>query len=225
MHQKRHWLLFTLILALCVVAMGCPNPGGTDSPDAIPASAPVVTTAPGYACVGLATLGVEDASWYNIYYAAGSTVTTATGTKIQRLAQICQVTGLTNGTQYAFIMTAANSLGEGPASAVVVATPQNTLPPAAPVVRVASVDDAGATLEWGNVEGAASYRVYIEAGVFVIPDGFSYYSTPGSPCPIDLTNGVKYAACVTAFGPTGESASSNIVWVEPGYGGFIPGIE
>jgi hypothetical protein len=63
-------------------------------------------------------------SLYNLYWAAGSTVTTTTGTKVANIINSSYtVTGLTNGTQYAFIVTGVNSYGEGSPSTVVTATP------------------------------------------------------------------------------------------------------
>ncbi len=65
---------------------------------------------------------------YNIYYIAGTTVTTTTAgavdiPAISGASTSYTVNGLTNGTQYAFIVSAANSGGETASATVVTATP------------------------------------------------------------------------------------------------------
>ena len=69
---------------------------------------------------------VLGASSYNAYYAAGSTVTPATGTQVTSYLNTNPVATLSTGTQYAFVLTAVYAGGEGPASAVVTATPSAT---------------------------------------------------------------------------------------------------
>jgi hypothetical protein len=64
-----------------------------------------------------------EATSYNIYWAAGTTVTTATGTKVANATSPKTIGGLTNGVRYAFIVTAVNGGGEGAASSGVTALP------------------------------------------------------------------------------------------------------
>lgn len=68
------------------------------------------------------------ATSYTLYWLAGSTVSTATGqpiaiTQASANAYTHVLTGLTNGTAYAVVLTASNALGEGAPSSVVTGTP------------------------------------------------------------------------------------------------------
>jgi uncharacterized protein (TIGR02145 family) len=65
---------------------------------------------------------VTGATSYNLYYATGATVTTS-GTKLTGVTSPRQVTGLTDGTQYAFAVSAVNAGGESGLSNEVTATP------------------------------------------------------------------------------------------------------
>jgi len=91
--------------------------------------APVAPIAPTIATVtvgdGSATVSwgaVAGATSYNLYYATGATVTIS-GTKLTSVTSPKQVTGLTDGTQYAFAVSEVNAGGESGLSNVVTATP------------------------------------------------------------------------------------------------------
>lgn len=66
-----------------------------------------------------------NASSYNVYYAVGSTVTSATGTKAVSgtTNTWATISGLESGTQYAIIVTAVNPYGESTASSILTVTP------------------------------------------------------------------------------------------------------
>jgi uncharacterized protein (TIGR02145 family) len=90
-----------------------------------PPSAPVMDSAVvGNASVTVTWNSVTDATSYNLYYAAGTTVTMTTATKATGVTSPKQVIGLTNGTQYAFAVSAVNAAGESGLSGVQTATPQ-----------------------------------------------------------------------------------------------------
>jgi Fibronectin type III domain./Fibrobacter succinogenes major domain (Fib_succ_major). len=63
------------------------------------------------------------ATSYNLYYKAGTTVDMTSGTKLTGVTSPKQVTGLINGTQYAFAVSSVNAGGESGLSSVVMATP------------------------------------------------------------------------------------------------------
>jgi uncharacterized protein (TIGR02145 family)/uncharacterized repeat protein (TIGR02543 family) len=67
---------------------------------------------------------VTGATTYILYYSAGATVDKTTGTKISGAISPSLTSNLTNGTQYAFAVSAVNANGESALSAVSTATPQ-----------------------------------------------------------------------------------------------------
>jgi hypothetical protein len=62
---------------------------------------------------------VNGATSYNVYWAAGSNVTTAEATKIAGATSPTLVNNIPQGVQYAFVVTAVNSAGESAASSIV----------------------------------------------------------------------------------------------------------
>ena len=90
-------------------------------PPARPATPSIGSVTVGDSSVTVTWGAVTGAITYNLYYAAGATVTTS-GTKWAGATSPEQVTGLTNGTQYAFAVSAVNEGGESGLSNVVTAT-------------------------------------------------------------------------------------------------------
>ena len=89
-----------------------------------PPSAPTGVTAT--ADFGEATIswsGVTGATSYNIYYSTTTGVTKTTGTKVAGAISPKVFTGLIQGTQYYFVVTAVNANGESVESSQVSATP------------------------------------------------------------------------------------------------------
>lgn len=121
----------------------------------------------------------------------------------------CLVTGLTNGTSYAFTVTATNGVGTGPASGA-----SNSVTPAAvpdaPTNVSATAGNASATVTWtapnDNGITITGYTVTWSGGT---------KSCSGSPCTVtSLTNGTSYTFTVTATNAVGTgpaSAASNAV--------------
>jgi len=130
----------------------------------------------------------------------------------------CVVTGLNNGTSYAFTVTATNAVGTGPASpASNVVTPATV--PGAPTAVSAAAGDSQATVNWTapmSDGGAAiiAYRVTPYIGqVAQSPIGVGLVT---SSTLTGLTNGTTYTFTVTALNGVGagpESAASNFVTV------------
>jgi hypothetical protein len=119
MHHLFHKAGFAfLCIALVLGAVsGC---GGST---AVPAAPTDVIAVAGDSLVTLSWTAVADATSYNVYWRAGSSVTTGDGTKVSDATSPETVSGLANGTQYAFVVTAVNSAGESAASPVSTATP------------------------------------------------------------------------------------------------------
>jgi uncharacterized repeat protein (TIGR02543 family) len=118
----------------------------------------------------------------------------------------CDVTGLTNGTDYTFAVVAVNSVGRSAASAASSAVTPAGLP-TAPSSVTATPGDSRATIAFSgagaNGEEITSYTVTASPGGA---------TASGSQSPIvvtGLTNGVEYTFTVTATNVVGTSAGSS----------------
>ncbi|ATW25596.1 fibronectin type III domain-containing protein [Candidatus Formimonas warabiya] len=119
------------------------------------------------------------------------------------------VTGLGNGQEYDFEVTAVNTAGESEA-ATISATPNITVTePEAPASLSAKAEEGQVTLTWSEVDGADSYNVYMGTA------SEEYDSAPlakeisdTSYTATDLTNGTTYYFAVTAVNTAGESEKS-----------------
>ncbi len=164
-----------------------------------------VTSGDGSVTVSWGT--VTGATSYNLYYNTGTTVDKATGSRLVGVTSPKQVTGLTNGTQYAFAVSAVNAGGESVLSAVQTVTPQ-----AIPVISGIIIGDGSATVSWGAVTGATSYNLYYSTGTTVDKATGSRLTGVTSPKQVaGLTNGTQYAFAVSAVNAGGESGLSGIV--------------
>jgi hypothetical protein len=95
-------------------------------PDPNAATVPTnLIATPGAGEVSLSWTASTNANSYNVYYQAGSTATTASAKASAAMISgtAATITGLTGGTQYAFVVTALNGMNESPASLVATATP------------------------------------------------------------------------------------------------------
>ncbi len=203
-------------------AVSAVNAGGESALSAVQTTTPQVP-APAAPTISSATLGnglvtiawgtVTNAASYNIYYAAGTTVD-KTGTKVTVVTSPRDITGLTNGTPYAFAMSAVNSGGESALSSVVTATPQIPAP-VAPTISSATSGDTKVTVSWSTVANAASYNLYYSAGSTVDKIGTKITNVTSPKDVTSLTNGTKYAFAVSAVNAGGESALSGVLTSTP----------
>jgi hypothetical protein len=173
------------------------------------AAAPALTATPGDGSVTLSWPSFSGATSYFVYYLAGSQVTTITGTRFSALQSPFNFTGLSNGTQYAFVLTAITAGGETQASTVVTATPAVAAAvPAAPVATAMS-GDGSVVVTWPAVAGATSYNIYYLQGSQVgIATGDRRASVVSPYTVNNLSNGLQYVFIVTAINAIGESAPS-----------------
>ncbi len=124
-------------------------------------------------------------------------------------------TSLANGTTYYYVVSAANSAGEGTNSAQVNATPQTpVVPPSPPGNLTATAGNAQAGLSWSASSGATSYKVKrstTSGGPYTqiaTPTATSYTNT-------SLANGTTYYYVVSAVNSAGEGADSGQVGATP----------
>ena len=162
---------------------------GPVAPDTTPPAAPSgLTGIAGNASASLswAAPADSDVAGYNLYRAAGSTVTPSAATKVSASLIIgtgTTDTGLTNGTQYAYVVTAVDTAGnEGQASAVSTVTPTPTTPALSVKVDFATqatTPASGYLLDYGQSFGA---RTGANQGT-----GNSYgWVTPGTSTPVSI---------------------------------------
>ena len=170
-------------------------------------SAPTVTTTPGDRLVTVTfPEPADNGNPINEYKVTaspgGATCTTRVG--VTPDPNSCQVTGLTNGQDYQFSVTARNGVGEG-ASGTANGTPR-TVPDAPTAVSGVA----------GNQQVAVSWSVPASNGGAAI-SAYTVTSTPGnktcstanSACTVTgLTNGQAYTFTVKATNTAGDSADS-----------------
>ena len=158
---------------------------------------------------------VTGATSYNIYWSTTPGVTTANGTKITGATSPYTHTGLTNGTTYYYIVTAANLGGESIASSQVSASPLPPVP-SAPTGVSASAGDTQNTVTWSAVTGATSYNIYWSTTAGVTTANGTKITGASSPYNhTGLTNGMTYYYIVTAVSLGGESVASSQVSSTP----------
>ncbi len=185
-------------------------------PSVVAPSAPInLAATAGNAIATLTWSFVDGAASYNVYYSTTAGVTVANGTKVTGAASPAEITGLTNGQTYYFIVTAVNAGGESAPSNEVSAKPQVPAP-GAPINLAATAGNAIATLTWNLVDGAASYNVYYSTTAGVTVANGTKVTGAASPAEITgLTNGQTYYFIVTAVNAGGESAPSNEASAKP----------
>lgn len=110
-----------------------------------PPSAPVISSAvAGDGCVTVYWGGVTGADSYTLYYKTGTSVDKTSGTAETGAGSGMTVTGLTNGTTYAFAVSAKNARGESALSNIMTATPQPSASCTAPTVSQPAPQDVAA---------------------------------------------------------------------------------
>ncbi|MBL0387830.1 hypothetical protein JJB07_14410 [Tumebacillus sp. ITR2] len=178
----------------------------TGTPDTYPPNAPVDLT--GKAGDAQATL-----TWSTSAFATGYNIF-RDGVKVNTSPLTDTTfsdTGLVNGTDYAYFITAFNNAGESTPSNVVHVIPESNTPtPVAPSDLTGTAGDAQVALTWTAPNGAMSYNVY--------RDGLQINTAPVTSTTFvdtNLTNGTSYSYYVTAVNASGESGASNTISLMP----------
>lgn len=191
-------------------------PGAPTALSATPANAQAVLswTAPtsnGGAAITdyIVQISTDSGSTWSTFADGTSTATTAT------------VTGLTNGTTYAFRVAAANSVGTSVYSSTATATPTATATaPGAPTSLTATPGNAQAALSWTAPasNGGSAITDYL---VEYQPSGGSWStfadgtSTASTATVTGLTNGTAYAFRVSAVNAVGTGTASTTASATP----------
>ncbi|MEN9776115.1 MAG: hypothetical protein RL322_3185 [Pseudomonadota bacterium] len=154
----------------------------------------------------------EGATSYNLYWANTSGVTPATGTRIEGVSAPHLHADLLRGSTYHYVVTALNQFGEsGPSPQASV-----TIAPAAPETVSATPGDTQVTIDWRDVPGATSYRIYWSNAAGVTPASGTVISNATAPfIHTGLTNGLPYYYVITAVNQGGESDASQQVSATP----------
>ncbi|PWK14309.1 fibronectin type III domain-containing protein [Tumebacillus permanentifrigoris] len=173
------------------------------TPDAYPPNAPVdLTGQAGDAQATLTWKTSASATGYNLFR-DGVKVNTSPLTDTTFTD-----TGLVNGTNYVYFVTAINDAGESAPSNTVNVIPVPIL--VAPSDLTGTAGDAQVALTWTAPDGAVSYNVY--------RDGVLINTAPVTSTTFvdaNLTNGTSYTYYVTAVNTGGESAASNTISLTP----------
>jgi formylglycine-generating enzyme required for sulfatase activity len=166
---------------------------------------------------------VSFATSYNIYWTDNQTnPTKASPKRILDATSPHSHTGLTNGVEYRYVVTAQNAAGEGVESLVVRGTPLS-----APTNVVAVAGAGQNTVTWNPAPGALGYRIYwLNTGAN--PTKATGNRILGAASPYDhtgLAGGTEYRYVVTATNIGGESAESAVATATPMIGTNIAGIS
>ncbi|MHB1024569.1 MAG: fibronectin type III domain-containing protein [Desulfobacteria bacterium] len=215
-HGSGFFLKAITLFGIAVFALSACGGGGSDSVST-PLSPANLTADAGDNQVLLNWPSVSHAATYNVYYGT-TTPVTKSSTKITGAVSAPRtVTGLTNGTEYFFAVSAVNSGGESALSPERSATPSATPPPGAPQNIRASAGDNQVTVSWDNVAGAVQYNIYYGTTAGVTTASLTYDTIVTSPHVVaTLLNGTTYYFVVTAVNAAHvESAVSFEVTATP----------
>jgi 6-phosphogluconolactonase (cycloisomerase 2 family) len=203
------------VLALLVSIWGCMNGSvlnALKAAEAGPAAPKSIGIVVGSGQATISWPAVQGAESYNLYWAAGTSVSVSSGTKIPNAVSPQTITGLSNGTQYAFMVTSVNNYRESAAGTLAAVIPGAA--PAAPAISSRTPGERQVTVNWPTVAGATSYNLYWKQGSAVDTSTGTKIAGATSPQIVNdpsITDGTQYSFIVTAVDSFGESAASAAV--------------
>jgi hypothetical protein len=206
------------------------NAGG-DSVNSIEASATPQVGSPGAPVLQSAVAGdghvnitwnaVVGSTGYKVYASTTSGSYNAPATTVTGSVYSSDVTGLTNGTTYHYVVKATNPGGDSAYSNEVSAMPQVSVP-SVPTGVIATGGNSKVTLNWNSVTGVTGYKIYQSttsgsygAALATVTGSIYNYEATG------LTNGVTYYFVIKATNAGGDSPSSAEVSAIPK---TVPGV-
>ena len=214
-------LVYYILTVFCFFILACGGGGGgEDLQSNPPPEAPLnVISISGNGQVGLSWENEAGATTYHIYWSTTAGVNKQTGAKISDVSSIYYHTGLTNGTTYYYVVTAANQYGESGESQEVSSTPSASVPPLPPsnvavlagdkqVIVRWSAQEAGSAITSHNIYWSTSAGVTKQSGV-KISGATNPYTHTG------LNNGITYYYVVTSVNEYGEGLVSTEVSTTP----------
>jgi fibronectin type 3 domain-containing protein len=178
-----------------------------------PAAPTGVTAVGGANQATISWQAVSGAASYNVYWSTTPGVTKANGTIASGVSSPYTKTGLSAGTTYYFIVTAANGVGESVDSTQASAV-TNPAPPAVPSTPAGVTATGGAnqvSLSWSAVSGATSYNIYWATASGVTTAGTKITVSSNSYIQTGLTASTTYYYIVTAVNASGQSGASTQV--------------
>ncbi|OAI45958.1 hypothetical protein AYO44_12210 [Planctomycetaceae bacterium SCGC AG-212-F19] len=184
---------------------GYTNYSATDSLTTTPPAPTGLTATTASGQVALSWNPSAGATSYNLYRSTGTGTPSLYKTGLNSTS--FTDTGLTNGTQYNYQVTAVNTAGESGKSNQVSATPTLSIP-GIPTGLTAAPGNNQIGLSWAASAGATSYNIYRSTS-----SGTESLLTSGiatnSYTDAGLTNGTSYFYKVTAVNTAGESGKSS----------------
>jgi fibronectin type 3 domain-containing protein len=205
-------LALSCLIVLFAINIGCGSTGGYSKGGggSVPSAPTGLAATAGNAQV---TLSWTASSGATGYYVKRSTASGGPYMQISaESASSYTDTGLTNGTQYFYVVSAYNSTGQSATSAQASATP-SLASPATSTGLSAAAGNTQVVLSWNVSAGATSYHVKRST----VSGGETQIAAPTSNNYTDtgLTNGDKYFYVVSAVNAGGESANSAEVSATP----------
>ncbi|MDA8082239.1 MAG: fibronectin type III domain-containing protein [Nitrospiraceae bacterium] len=219
--QLRNCIVAVALLVFVSMLWGCGKWGWENvQPSHAPSAPANVTATSGNGTVTIKWDASSGAASYNIYYSVQSGVTKKSGVQIAGVTSPYVVSGLSNDTQYYFVVTADSSSGESVESAQVSAIPTALIQvPATPVNVTATPLDGAAIISWSLSSGATSYNIYYATvSGNVMATGLKIAGVASPQTVSGLTDGVTYFFVVTAVNSVMESTGSAEVSVTPAFG-------
>ena len=220
MKNRLAYIIFTVFCFFLISCGGGGGGGGEDLALNTPPSAPLnVISAGGNGQASLSWEKEGGATTYHVYWSTKAGVNKQTGTKIPDVSSIYYHTGLTNGTTYFYVVTAANQYGESGESQEVSATPSALEPPLPPSNVAVLAGDRQVMIRWSPEDAASditSHNIYWSTSAGITKQGSVKISNVTTPYTHkDLINGTTYYYVVTSVNAYGEGLVSAEISATP----------